>query len=255
MRVHLRGIHAASLSILTLGSILTACFGGFGAGGEAWTGPPFSADMVDGRQPQKSPTHVYMGNGRIRVEGGDTTSHMVLVFDPGTQTTLLIDDARKTYIDAGMFTRVIAVGFAPILRFFRPMTGGDPCAEWNTTVDQFASFGAQFSGRRTSGPPPKFTCHDAGTDNVNGRSAEKWTVTEDTDHETGTVWIDSRLHVITKSVDKNGAMELRNVQEGAQPDAMFAPPAGYRKIGITEVLAGLRKATGAPSAPGDAPTR
>jgi hypothetical protein len=142
-----------------------------------------------------------------------------------------------------MFAPVVAAGVRPILRLFRPAgEGGDPCTTWKGTVDQFASLG------RHNEPPPHFSCSPAGTDMVDGRPAHKWSVTNTTasDNASGpsTVWIDDRLHLLTKSVDQNGSMEMRNVKEGNPSGDLFSPPADYQKIGVTEFLSALGKKPG-----------
>jgi hypothetical protein len=234
---------------------LTACFFGGGTG-DAWNAPPFSADLYDLRSPGKPPTRIYIGAGKLRIQSTDPGQTTAFVFDPQHGTTMVIDDKAKTYIDAGMFSRVVAAGAAPFLHLFRPAEGGDPCSVWNGTVDQFAAF-----GRGRSGPPPHFTCQSAGSDKVDGRPAQKWTVTtQGGDQNQGgpaTVWIDDHLHVISRSIDANGQSEMRNIKEGEPAADLFVPPGGYRKIGVTDFLGALSHTTpgGGPSAPsGDKPS-
>lgn len=225
-----------------LASLLTACLASPGGNTAALNGPPFSADLTDPGNPSKPPTRIYLGDGKLRMESTDSLSRGALVLDPAHNVTLLILDKDRTYIDAGMLAPMIGAGFAPLMRFIRPVTSGDPCAEWNSTVDQYATLLRQ----RSSGPPPKFSCSKLGTESVNDRPATKWAVTATPDNKTATVWIDERLHVISKSMDSNGQMEMRNIHEGPQPTALFVPPEGYRKLGMAEMLGSLGK-TGAPA--------
>jgi hypothetical protein len=218
------------------------CFGLGGDTGTAWNGPPFSADMYDLRDSAKPPTHVAIGDGKLRLQSTDKGNSMAFVFDPQKRTAMVIDDHAKTYIDAGMFASAVSAGMAPMLRLFRPAATGDPCVSWNGAVDQFATFAGH-----SSGPTPRFSCTAAGTDVVDGRPAHKWTVvaTGGSGDNSGpsTVWIDDRLHVLSKSTDANGSMEMRNIREGAPPNDLFVPPAGYQKIGVTDLL----KRLGSPS--------
>ena len=142
-----------------------------------------------------------------------------------------------------MFAPMISAGMAPMLRLFRPAASGDPCVSWNGAVDQFATF-----VRHSSGPPPQFSCTAAGTDVVDGRSAHKWTVvtTGGSGDNPGpsTVWIDDRLHILSKSTDAHGSMGMRNIKEGAPSNDLFAPPAGYQKIGVTDLLKRLGNSSG-----------
>lgn len=41
---------------------------------------------------------------------------------------------------------------------------------------------------------------------------------------------------LSKSQDSNGAMELTNIQEGPQADAVFQIPAGYHQVDASALL-------------------
>jgi len=240
---------------LTLGTLaicialpLTGCIGRdlVGGAGTALTGDPFSADLVDPMHPDKAPTHIFFGNGKVRIESGDTSGLGALVLDPAKGTTLLINDKAKQYVDAGMFSRVVMVGAVPVLRVLRPAGSGDPCSQWNSVVSPFA----KYAKRDDSKPAPVFTCRSLGSESVNGRSAHKWAVTtNDPDDKGGTIWIDDKLHIMARSQGDDGAMEIRNIEEGPQPEALFEAPAGYKKISVTSILGDLMK-TGGDSASG-----
>lgn len=234
--------HAAAVGLLAA-AVLAGCMPGAGGSTAQWNGAPFSGDLTDPRSPTKPSTRIYMGDGRLRLESTDPADHAALVLDPSHGTTLMILDKDRVYIDAGMFTPMVAAGFAPIMHFLRPVNGGDPCAEWNTSVDQFTALMHQ----RTSGQPPHFTCRDLGAESVNGRSARKWAVTSDHPAETSTIWIDDRLHIVSKSADAKGGMEMRNIHEGPQSAALFEAPPGYRKLGLSDMLASLGKSAGGAS--------
>jgi len=223
------------------GAFAAGCFGG--PTGDAWNGPPFSADLVDLRNGGQAPTHVDAGVGKLRLVSASNGKNTAFVFDPQNGALLVIDDEAKTYVDAGMFSSMVAAGMGPMLRLFRPAADGDPCTVWNGTVNQFARFSKE------SNDPPHFTCTPMGSDAVNGRPAHKWSVLTtgggSASNESGTVWIDDRLHILTKSIDANGSMEMRNVRDGAPSPDLFVPPAGYQKIGVTDFVAALAKAGGA----------
>jgi hypothetical protein len=228
----------APLLLVALGG---ACFDMGRGTGEAWSGPPFSADMYDLHNTSKPPTHVAIGSGKIRLQATDNGKTMAFVFDPQKRTAMVIDDQAKTYIDAGMFAPMVSVGMAPLLRMFRPAANGDPCVTWNGSVDQLSTF------IKGSGPKPQFSCTPAGTDVVDGRPSHKWTVVAtggNTPSQQSTVWIDDRLHVLSKSTDANSSAEMRNIKEGEPPSDLFIPPAGYQKIGVTDLLKNLGNASG-----------
>ena len=206
--------------------------------GPVWTGPPFSAELFDPGRPNKPATKVFLADGKMRLESEDPSSFGALVLDPSTNTTLVIDQQKHRYLDAGMFTSVVTVGVAPLLRFFRPAGTGDPCTGWNSTVNSYAAF----VHKDRASTPPHFTCRSLGTEAVDGRSAHKWAFITDGEHaDTGIVWIDDKLHIVSRSMDPDGQMEMRHVQEGAQPASLFAPPAGYEKVSVTSVIGSLMK--------------
>ncbi|HEX5181205.1 MAG TPA: hypothetical protein VFW04_17880 [Gemmatimonadaceae bacterium] len=221
----------AALGAAPLGA---ACFGG-DAGAPVWTGPSFSADLVDPSQPTDSTTHIYLSDGKLRIESTDTSQLGALVLDPAHKSTLLINDRKQEYFDAGMFTSLVTATFGPVLRFFRPAGAGDPCTEWNTTAMPFAAV-----SHDKSHTPPHFTCKSLGSDKVDGRPAHKWQWIDDAkDGGTGTVWIDDRLQVVSKADDRDDHMELRNIKEGSVPASMFAPPPSYKKVSVTSIMGSL----------------
>ncbi len=217
--------------------LLTACIGGeIASSGEALTGPPFSAEMIDLSHPEKPASHIYLGDGKIRLESEDTASIGAIVLDPAHGTTLLVNAPAKSYIDAGMFTSLVTIGFAPLMRVLRPAGSGDPCTQWNSAINPFGAYMKQDKGT----PPPQFSCRSLGAESVNGRGAQKWAVTSN-DPKFGamTIWVDDKLHVLSRSEDADGKWEMRNIREGAQPDSLFTPPASYRKISMSSLLGGM----------------
>lgn len=209
---------------------------GEAVGGASWSGPPFSAEMVDASHPGKPQSRIYIGDGKIRLESEDTSSIGAIVLDPAHGTTLIVNDPSKKYIDAGMFTSLVTIGFAPLMRVLRPAGTGDPCTQWNSAINPFGAF----VQRDKNNPPPHYSCKSLGAESVNGRSAQKWAVTSN-DPSDGpmTIWVDDRLHVLSKTVDSTGGMEMRNIHEGPQPDSLFTPPAGYEKLSISSILGGM----------------
>jgi hypothetical protein len=235
-----------SRSTLALGALaicialpLTGCLGrDLAGGGAALTGDPFSADLVDPVHPDKPATRIYFGNGKVRIQSSDASGFGALVLDPAKGTTLVIDDKPKQYVDAGMFSRLVMVGAGPALQVLRPAGSGDPCSQWNSAVSPFA----KYAKRDDSKPAPVFTCKSLGSESVNGRAAHKWEVTtNDPDDKGGTIWIDDRLHIMARTQGDNGAMEIRNIKEGPQPEALFEAPAGYKKISVTSILGDIMK--------------
>lgn len=224
---------AALLAVLAL----SACQNGdLAGGGDAWNGTAFSAEMIDPAHPTKPVSRIYLGGGRVRLQSLDTSSIGAIVVDPAHGTTLIVNDPAKAYIDAGMFTPLVTIAFAPIMRVLRPAGAGDPCSQWNSAVNPFGAFAKADKDH----PAPQWTCTSEGSESVNGRAAHKWGVTSN-DPKDGpmTIWVDDRLHVLSRSTDKDGGMEMRNISEGPQPDSLFTPPANYKKLSLTSMLGGL----------------
>jgi hypothetical protein len=213
-------------------------------GGSAWNGPSFSAEMVDPDHPDKPMSRIWLGEGKLRLESLDTGSIGAIVLDPAHGRTLIVNDRARSYIDAGFFTSLVTVGFAPLMRVLRPAGPGDPCSQWNNAINPFRAF-----ARDDSQQPPQYTCRSLGADAVNGRLTQKWAVTSnDPDEGPMTIWIDDRLHIMSRSQDKGGTMEMRDVQEGAQPDSLFTPPVSYRKLTLTSIVSGMLHGAGQDSA-------
>src|SRR6185437_10885982 len=185
---------SASRITLALGTLaicialpLTGCLGrDVAGGGAALTGDPFSADLVDPTHPDKPATHIYFGNGKVRIQSGDTSGFGAIVLDPAKGTTLVIDDMSSRYVDAGMFSRPVMMGAGPALQVLRPAGSGDPCSQWNSAVGPFAK-------HADPKPAPVVTCKSLGSESVNGRPDHKWAVTtNEPDDKGGTIWIDDR---------------------------------------------------------------
>jgi hypothetical protein len=241
--------HTLAAIVLAAAPFLTSCMDA-SSRGPVWTGPPFSAELIDPGQPGKPPTKVYLADGKIRLESEDPSSMGALVLDPAHNTTLLIDAQKRAYIDAGMFTSVVTVGVAPLMRFFRPAGTGDPCSGWNSTVSQYSTF----VKHDKSNTPPHFTCRSLGSESVDGRPAAKWAFITDGEHaDTGIVWIDDKLHIVSRSMDPSGQMEMRNVHEGAQPASLFTAPAGYKKVSVASIIGGMMKGSGDSSSTSHSP--
>jgi hypothetical protein len=199
----------------------------------------FSADVVSAND-AGSTTRVNVGRMKMRLQtlkGGQPEASVI--WDGIQKSTTIVMDRDHSYIAGNtspLFNAAFnASGVPTLVRFFQPRDAGDPCSEWNSAVLPY---------RDSTHAPPHFACQSAGTEAVNGRPAQKWTVTTTQDGKTqsGDVWIDSRLHVVSKSQDRDGhgEMELRNIQEGPQPDAAFQIPAGYHPVDANALLAKLQ---------------
>ena len=92
------------------------------------------------------------------------------------------------------------------------------------------------------------TCKKVGDDTVNDRSAVKYTATSD-NGETGTVWVDRKLHFVIKWEGDKSAAELKNIQEGPQSASLFLIPTDYEKIDPSAARAKSKKSKPQPMKP------
>jgi hypothetical protein len=74
------------------------------------------------------------------------------------------------------------------------------------------------------------TCKKVGTETVNGRSCDKWEMTDKNSHKS-TVWIDQKLIAPVRVVEDNGSVtDFTNIKEGPQDASLFVVPPGYHKF-------------------------
>lgn len=200
----------------------------------------FSADVVQVPAKGSTTTKLYVDKGKLRfqqLENGQPAGGAII--DADQKTTTIIDDQDHKYFGGSDSPLVNGIlnnsGVPPIWRFFRPSNAAEPCTEWNAMMQA----AARFDSTRTA---PQMSCKSLGTDAVDGRPAEKWQVdvTRDNKTESGYAWIDNSLHVVSKSQDSTGSVELRNVHEGPQPDSVFQVPANYSKVDVNALLSKMK---------------
>jgi len=77
------------------------------------------------------------------------------------------------------------------------------------------------------GCPQNATCTKVGTETVNGRSCDKYEVTDK--NGKSTLWVDQKLHFPMRVVGADGSQtDFTNVKEGAPDASLFKVPAGYK---------------------------
>jgi len=198
----------------------------------------FSADVVTTPANGTNTSRVYVGKTKMRIQTlQNGQPEASVIWDASQKSTVIVMDQNRSYIGGSNSPIVNAAlsssGAPTLLRLFAPATS-DPCSTWNSAVLRFQD---------STHKAPHFACQSAGSDVVNGRPAQKWAVTTTEANgttESGYAWIDSKLHVVSRSQDKNSEMELKNVQEGPQPDAVFQIPAGYHQIDESALLMQLK---------------
>ncbi len=180
----------------------------------------FSADMVsnEGRSATEHTAKIYVIKNKMRVDGmGDKTQQGSVVMNYDTQMITIIMPQQHMYMET-RFDQGPMAQQQHKLMFFQAIDVENACPDWHKMTDKQGG-----------------SCTKVGDDSVNGRSAVKYTTT-DTDGKTGTVWIDKSLRFPIKWETKDGAGELKNIQEGSQPSSLFEPPAGYQKFDMSNMM-------------------
>ena len=171
---------------------------------------PFSADFVTTTaQSGKIAGKWYVAMPKMRLDvtsmpqqqAGPFGGTMSMISDTATQTTYMLMPQQQMYMEFHG-DRQQSPGLHEMLHF---KGGSDPCAN-----------------------DPEKTCKKLGTETVNGRSCDKWEIT-DKNSRKGTAWLDQKLRFPVKVQGNDGTlMELSNIKEGAPDPAVFAIPPGYK---------------------------
>ena len=82
-------------------------------------------------------------------------------------------------------------------------------------------------------------CKKLGTETVNGRTCDKWEVTQKSG-KTETFWIDQKLHFPIKMINGDITTQYTNIKEGPQDASLFKIPDGYQKFDASMMGGGRR---------------
>jgi hypothetical protein len=171
----------------------------------------FSADMivVGSGQSSEQPRKIYVSNGKMRFETGGRAGGIMLT-DATAKTAVMLMPQMKAYLDMGKMGMVSQA--------FMSVDPENPCPQWQEIAKNFDK------------KDVTWTCKRVGQETVNGRSTLKYQASSNTG-EQAYAWVDPKLKFLVKSQDKEGrGMELKNIQEGAQPASLFEVPADYKKL-------------------------
>lgn len=182
----------------------------------AFQGPqPFSSDFstTSSNGNMHMSGKFYFSLPNLRMDLTDTGQHqnagpfggkMSMIVDGGNKTAYMLMTDHQMYMEFPADSNSPMAQRMPKLQDFN----GDPCSV--STQGQ--------------------TCKKLGTETVNGRTCDKWEVTEKSgDKET--LWIDQKLHFPIKTQTASGmTTEFTNIKEGPQDASLFKVPAGYRKF-------------------------
>lgn len=137
--------------------------------------------------------------------------NMSMIIDSATQTSYMLMPAMQMYME------IHANSNNPMSQGFRNLKnlGNGAC-------------------------PQDATCTKVGSEVVNGRSCDKYEVTDKTGKKTMT-WVDQKLHFPIRIMDSDGAQtDFTNIKEGAQNASLFQVPAGYKPFDPSAFAGGQR---------------
>ena len=175
---------------------------------------PFSADFstTSGNGNAHMNGKFYFSLPKMRMDMADTGQRqnagpfggkMTMIVDGGNKIAYMVMVEQQMYMEFPIDQNNPFTQRMPKIQSF----AGDPCSV-------------------TEGA----TCKKLGTETMNGRSCDKWEMTEK-NGEKETLWIDQKLHFPIKSVSNKGTTsEFTNIKEGEQDAALFKVPPGYRKF-------------------------
>lgn len=176
----------------------------------------FSGEIVnthDGKE--AGPAKIFVSNSKVRIEPQDARQgHGAVIMDFSTQVMDVLIPQQHMYLES-------QGGQGPgrqMFNFFRSGDVNNACSEWAKLPN------------RSNG-----TCRRIGTDTVNGRDAVKYEGTSQ-DGKTGYFWLDSKLRFPIKWQEADSSGEVRNIQEGRQPEGLFEIPAGYQKMDMSNMM-------------------
>lgn len=177
----------------------------------------FSADMkMHSSRGMDMTGKFYFGGKKIRMDMNSPRGQMYNIINSETQTADMVMPEQKMYMEMKGMGRGPGGSVMKDLRSYDP---NDPCKS--------------ISGH---------ACKKAGTDTVDGRTCDKWEITDTKSGETSTVCVDQKLHFPIKTTTGDSSIEFTNVKEGAQDASLFEVPAGYQKMeGMGPMMGGPRR--------------
>ena len=168
----------------------------------------FSGELYDSKRPDNQ-SKIYFAKDKVRFDtkGTDAKGGSVLM-NLTTQSMIVIMTQQHMYMEMPPQMKDKRNAFS----FFRTTDVENACGDWLKLADNKGG-----------------SCHKIGSADVNGRSTVQYEGTN-AKGEISHVWLDPKLRFRVKWQTKNSDGEVRNIQEGSQPDSLFEIPAGYTKM-------------------------
>jgi hypothetical protein len=176
---------------------------------------PFSADFsttsANGNVNMKG--KFYFSPPKVRMDMTDTGQRQAAGPFGGKMSMIMDGDAKMAYMlmpDQQMYMEF-------------PTNANNPMTQRQTQWQDFKGDPCTFDKEHSA------TCKKLGTETVNGRSCDKWEVTQK-NGDKETLWIDQKLHFPVRVTNGQTTSDFTNIKEGAQDASLFKVPAGYRKF-------------------------
>lgn len=197
-----------------------SCFFAIILAGTSVIAQEFSADVLDTKG-KAGFEKVYASNDKLRLDSAQKGNSMgpgAFILDETQRKTVALMLQQRMYVE-------IPIGSTPTaLKFWRVSDPDDACPQWKKATEQIKSEN-----------PNKWTCAKMGNDSVDGRSAVKYKGTS-SDGKTSYIWVDTKLHCVTRMQDDSSDLQFRNIKEGSQPASLFEVPAGYQKFDMGSMM-------------------
>ena len=168
----------------------------------------FSAEMVRQKPAGAPTTQISVSKDKVRFDVNGQSKKSYVIIDLTKRASVMVLPANKTYI---MTAPGRIPSSIPLLHIDDPENA---CPAWEKALNNPG------------------TCKKVGDDTLNGRSTVKYTGTAD-NGDTGTAWVDRKLHFVIKWEGEKGAAELQNIKEGPQDASLYQIPTDYQKMDVT----------------------
>ncbi|HWF06634.1 MAG TPA: DUF4412 domain-containing protein [Candidatus Angelobacter sp.] len=179
---------------------------------------PFSADMVikASHGSLNMTGKIYLAMPKMRM---DMSSANEAKSSPmGGKISMIIDQTTKT-ADMLMLDQHMYMEF--------PVDKGNPMTQSLPKVQDFLNSGGDpCTGHEGA------TCKKVGTESIDGRSCDKWEMTEK-GGKVETFWMDQKLHFPIKLISGDVTAVYTNIKEGPQDASLFNIPAGFKKLDMS----------------------
>ncbi|MBF0424358.1 MAG: hypothetical protein HQL66_00860 [Magnetococcales bacterium] len=247
-----------ALALLVVGVVASP------AAAAPWYGGEFSAEvtMSSKDNPSNQATgRVFVGKGRLRAEGSYRgQSKVVLIDDTNHKAWTLLPTSKQYYegvADAPVPPQPdvepmpsdadspcnTSAGQVKCSKTGTENVGGVAAEKWvivrafqNRTmqVNLWVDAQRRIVLRQEAQDGPIMERLFKGMEDVNGRQTEKWEFVRSFRGQSmsSTQWIDARLRIPVRgmSSDQKYLLEVRNIQEGPQADALFVLPGDFQQV-------------------------